>query len=486
MSLRVVAALAVCGASVGLAMGCGNTSPSSFADGDAGTGDETGNGDGSDPFGMQDGGSDVHQCVNLECQQVNCMNGSSTTVSGTVYAPNGTLPLYNVIVYVPNAPLDPISDGVKCDQCGVLSSGSPLTVTLTDPKGHFQLTNVPVGSNIPLVMQVGKWRRQVTIPSVTQCVDNPVGQKSAGVEQVTRLPKNQKEGTMPKIAITTGFCDRLACIMPKIGIDPAEYSPGPTSASTKPKTAVSFYVGGGGFSPSGGVLGTAPAKSFWSDANQLKNFDISIFSCECSEAPDSKDATSYNAVRQYLDSGGRIFTTDFQYTWYKFGPDKDLSNPPWAWPGGAPGGTSPFSIIQTFPKGKALADWLFYVSGIDPYKSQVTTYPPVKGEFPVAIPYDNVHGYDKKYGVTWATEADDTDPKFITMNMPSAQPPAMQCGKAVHLDAHISANDSVDSSFPAGCSPSIKETELATIFFLFDLSSCIQNDTAPVVPPTPN
>ena len=50
----------------------------------------------------------------------------------------------------------------------------------------------------------------------------------------------------------------------------------------------------------------------------------------------------------------------------------------------------------------------------------------------------------------------------------------------------ISANDTVDSSFPAGCSPNIKETELATIFFLFDLSSCIQNDTAPVNPPPTN
>src|SRR5258707_334594 len=42
----------------------------------------------------------------------------TTSISGTAFAPNGTLPLYNVAVYVPGGPLAPVLQGVTCDRCG--------------------------------------------------------------------------------------------------------------------------------------------------------------------------------------------------------------------------------------------------------------------------------------------------------------------------------------------------------------------------------
>src|SRR4051812_14215884 len=58
-------------------------------------------------------------CVGLECNIADCqaMGMSPTTISGTVFAPNGTLPLYGVSVYVPNADPGAFKPGVQCGSC---------------------------------------------------------------------------------------------------------------------------------------------------------------------------------------------------------------------------------------------------------------------------------------------------------------------------------------------------------------------------------
>jgi len=416
------------------------------------------------PGQRNNGPGTADACVGLQCQQVGCGSGgsggaSTTSLSGTVYAPNGTMPLFNVVVYVPNAPLDPLPVGASCDRCGAPLSGSPIVTTQTDYTGKFTLNNVPVGINIPLVIQLGKWRRQITIPQVTACQDNPITDA-----QQTRLPKNQSEGNMPRIAVTLGFCDKISCMLPKVGIDASEFG---VEGQGK---AVTFYTTpdpfGGGDLP--GPTGMTEAKPFWSDAVKLSQYDMVILSCECTEAPSTKDTTSYAAMAQYLNNGGRIFSTDFQYTWYKYSPDAGIKSIGTI-PGGAPDGASPVLVDATFPKGKALADWLQYTHMTSTYGSVTPDYV-----------FDNFSAIDSTKSTTFASSGPPTHPRFMTMNTPVGLTPDQQCGKAVHLDAHINMSDTIDASYPAGCSSPLAQGEAAFAYFFFDLASCIQNDSGPI------
>src|SRR6476660_8485134 len=63
-------------------------------------------------------------CVGLSCFVVDCSvkNLPATSISGTVYAPNGTLPLYGVNVYVPQSDPGSLPTGSTCARC---SDGLP-------------------------------------------------------------------------------------------------------------------------------------------------------------------------------------------------------------------------------------------------------------------------------------------------------------------------------------------------------------------------
>ena len=80
-----------------------------------------------------------------------------------MFAPNGTLPLYGVNVYVPTT--IPVRSPTACSAIAATTvcpaARSPQTTT--DEAGHFALDNVPATSDVPLVIQIGKWRRQLKI-----------------------------------------------------------------------------------------------------------------------------------------------------------------------------------------------------------------------------------------------------------------------------------------------------------------------------------
>lgn len=395
-------------------------------------------------------------CTGLKCQQRTCAAGKSTNLSGTVYDPAGKVPLYNVIVYVPNAALEPMPKGVSCDKCGTITSGAPIVTALTDSKGQFTLKDVPVGKNIPLVMQVGKWRRKVVIPEVKECVDNPVVDKN-----LTRLPKNRKEGDLPQMALVTGGCDELECLFRKMGIDEAEYSSGAGTG------AMHLYKGQGG----GTIAGITDAAPFWSNIPKLKEYDMVILSCECSEYPSNKGTDALNAMFAYANAGGRIFGSHFQYTWFKNGPPDWQKTATW---GGTGLSTGTYNVDMTFPKGKAFGEWLVSVGASS-----------TPGTIALSSVKSDVATINPETSTRWIYKDGPESVKYYSFNTPVGKPVESQCGRSVFSDIHVS-NESGGAAFPGGCSSAdLTPQEKALEFLFFDLSSCIQKDGDPPRPPPP-
>jgi hypothetical protein len=296
---------------------------------------------------------------------------------------------------------------------------------------------------------------------VTQCADNPLNDPN-----LTRLPKTQSEGDMPKIALTSGSADPLGCILPKLGIAASEFT------ATTGMGKVNTFNG----NIAGPAYATSAQTTFWNDANTMKKYDITILSCEGSENLATKPVAARDEMQKYLDQGGRVFSSHYHYIWWQKGPAIFATTATWKGDGMGSGVTPPFNIDTSFPKGKAFADWLKFVE-------PNLTY----GQLPINEVRNDVADVNTMLSTRWVSSSNNpASVKYLSFNTPVGQMPENQCGKAVFGDLHIGAGNPFNAQFPTSCPTTLTPQEKALIFLFFDLSSCIQKDDKPIVPPTPN
>jgi hypothetical protein len=387
-----------------------------------------------------------------------------TTVSSTIYDPAGRLPLYNVMVYVPSAPLDPLVEGVSCDRCDATASGRPVASALTDPSGRFVLEDVPDGQQIPLVIQMGKWRRQISLPEVRPCQNNEFDDPDE-----FRLPRDQSEGHLPKIAMVTGRADKLECMMRVIGIADSEFTrpegSGRVNLYAEAFGATASFAAGEAFPPAADLIGSLET---------LSNYDLVIMSChgESRAIGRAQPTSQKEAVKAYVDRGGRVFGSHFHYSYLRSDDDNHFPTPfpdVGAWDGDA--SHTVFDIETGFPKGRAFAEWLVSVGASEQL-----------GSIELVGVEGSASRLDTPYTQSWIS-AENSVPYF-SMNMPVEKlaTPDEQCGRFVHTGIHVANGD--EDPFPAGCEDrELTPQEKAFEFLIFDLSACPARFDIPPAPP---
>jgi hypothetical protein len=504
---------------VGL-LSCGNCGTATCFDGtDCADGGFTGGGGGHSGGGAAGtggngvggssgtGGGGMAPCPTGTTCNVSCPNNGTTTVSGKVYDPAGKNPLYNAAVFVPSVALPPLPRGVltgaNACSCAALFPMGAYTATQTDEYGSFTLSNVPVGADVPLVIQIGKWRRAFHI-NVTQCQDNPQPDKS--LKFLGTVPAGDTDDNIPDIAVSTGNADTLECLMRRIGLPASEYVAGAGGSGH-------VHVFSGGTTGGGGNNGVGKAESpsmagapqsnttLWSTVDQLMPYDILLLSCEGGETYKANPAV----LESYLNAGGRAFASHFHYAWFAgpLGTNQAYAAPTdwgthlasWAAGGGTDMGpiggildTTLNGSTAAFPKGVSLQKWLANVGALGTdgvpagelaiyqprYNSTVT---PVNA---VSQPWISSDGSGMQGATMYLSFDTPTNAPF----QPDGGPP-QYCGRAVFSDLHVAGNPATNDSTPPpnGCdNVDLSPQEKALEFMLFDLSSCVSSDTVPPPP----
>jgi len=415
------------------------------------------------------------ECVGLQCQLALCGGAATTTISGRVFDPAGKNPLYNAEVYIPLHPSDPLpvfGSGASCDTCGGAAALDAIRATQTDANGNFVLADVPAGAKIPVVVQMGKWRREIVLSSVTACTDNAVKNNctaASSADCVFRLPRNQQDGFDPKLgtytkadlpqtAIVTGSADPFDCLLLKAGIDPNEI--GDKGSSKR----IHYYTSDGGTGAGGSTLDPAygvrvDGSTLWNNLKgsspNMMSYDVVLLPCEGGTFDKQKAGanTPYQNLVDYVNSGGRTFATHYAYSWLAFPAAYAAATDNWSsvvnwgparvkytaststWSGGSVNTQDPLTgLVNTaFPKGSVFSQWLSNV-GASATPGRLMIH---EGRQDLTSLGSNAQSWMTAKDLSY--QKSPTYPNLFTFNTPYSAPAENQCGRVVYSDFHVSA-----------------------------------------------
>jgi hypothetical protein len=209
------------------------------------------------------------------------------TVTGTVVAPEGTIPISGALIYLTDADPPPIPSGVYCDKCVELTS---YAFTYSKADGTFELPAYIAGAQY-IVTQKGQFRR-------VRKLDVKPGTQVSNADD-TRLPgKNDAANgdTIPRMKVMAANWDSIQSSLKKLGI--SEFTGPPTGfvqdhALDDLTEASKYHII---FIPCSGQVVSDPGPT----------------GSQCSSIYTPSSA-SKSVMKNYIEQGGKLYVTDWSY-----------------------------------------------------------------------------------------------------------------------------------------------------------------------------
>jgi hypothetical protein len=424
-------------------------------------------------------------------------NVCDTRVTGKVYDPSGVspaanannVPLSGVTVFQPANGLKPFTDGVQCDTCASLATQAQ-TETVTDATGSFTLTNVSPGTNIPIVVQSGRWRRTVQV-NVPACATTAIPNGTL------RMPKNRTEGDIPKTALVMGGAESLECWLRRVGIDATEMRPRTGAGDLN---RIQLYRSS---NASNYAINTSPASpsvsTLYAAGGPLNEYASTILSCDGGDAYTTTMYTSSASdrarLRDYADLGGRVFADHWPgQVFLRTGASPFNSTTVSTWQDSA-AVTSPTKakVLTGSAPQTTFRDWLGNVGASTDYGVGWVRVDTARKDS-VTLGSGSVEWLRGQSANNWAGQPGGDYSVSFSFETPLAA--ASKCGRVLFNDMHVSigrvngiASYPIPGSktFPADCSlgAPLSAEEKALEFQFFQLTACQLGGSSPPPPPPP-
>ncbi|MBU1023792.1 hypothetical protein KKB99_05880 [bacterium] len=215
--------------------------------------------------------------------------GQTGDMTGIVYAPNGTDPVSGVLIYV----VDRSGGGT-----GPAPSEEHYAFDYTNPDGSFSLPEIPIGMQLVKISK-GAFAKEFEVNVI-------VGANALPAASTTLPASTGGGGTVEKMLVVTGNYDNIEVVLAKLGLaDVSEY--GDLVYGTEKFTLID----------GNSSLDDTTYQNFmdfFADPANYADYRTIFFNCGNDYESDFFDnADMVNGLRTWVQSGGRLYCTDWSY-----------------------------------------------------------------------------------------------------------------------------------------------------------------------------